>query len=605
LVFMSRPLEGLTAALADRYTIEGELGRGGMGVVYRAWDVKHARPVALKVVRPELGSVLAAERFLREIRLAAQLQHPHVVPLYDSSEAAGALFYVMPLVEGESLRVRLTRERQLSLEEALQITREVADALGYAHSHDVIHRDIKPENVLLSGGHAVVVDFGIGRAITAAGGDRLTESGISVGTPAYMSPEQATGDTQLDGRSDLYSLACVLYEMLAGHPPFLGATAQEVIVRHTLDPVPSLRSARPGVPKAVERVVTKALAKVAADRFATAAAFTAALDEAMTARPELEPMAAALPLVSRRTWAWMGVGALAVGAAVMVTVRLRPPTVYVPGRVVVPPFENQTGDSALGAFTRQLAATLPDAIGREGVGEPVPAATVRDLVARAKGPPGTVAEWLARETRAGIELRGSCARAAGGTTCQVDILRMPAKVLRMSVSLTGDPEQAAFGAELTERVLAALLLQRAYGDRVVWLGEYIPRSLAAVRAFNQGLNTNDFSYLSEATRLDTDWVDAAAIATEDSSDAGAEATLSAWRAGRGSSRASVRTSAFTWPIGDATPSGPSSSYGGGPRPIPSGTSLVPRGPHSSRAELTRPSPSPGTQTRRCTYAANC
>src|SRR4029077_12214765 len=263
----------MQTALADRYTIEGELGHGGMGVVYRAWDVRHARAVAIKVVRPELGSVLAAERFLREIQLAAKLQHPNIVPLYDSGDAAGALFYVMPLVEGESLRARLTRERQLSLEDALLITREVADALGYAHSHDVIHRDIKPENILLAGGHALVVDFGIGRAITAAGGDRLTESGISVGTPAYMSPEQATGDTQLDGRSDLYSLACVLYEMLAGHPPFLGATAQEVIVRHTLDPVPSLRSARPGVPKAAERVVTKALAKVAADRFTTAAAF--------------------------------------------------------------------------------------------------------------------------------------------------------------------------------------------------------------------------------------------------------------------------------------------------------------------------------------------
>src|SRR5690242_1569570 len=283
-----------------------------MGVVYRAWDVRHERPVALKVVRPELGSVLAAERFLREIQLAAKLQHPHIVPLYDSGEAAGALFYVMPLVEGESLRARLTRERQLPLDDALQITREVADALGYAHSHDVLHRDIKPENILLAGGHALVVDFGIGRAITAAGGERLTESGISVGTPAYMSPEQATGDTKLDGRSDLYSLACVLYEMLAGHPPFLGASAQEVIVRHTLDPVPSLRSARPGVPRAVERAVTKALAKVPADRFATAAALVAALEEASTAPAEAET-APVVPLGIRgRRWARIGLSAVAV-----------------------------------------------------------------------------------------------------------------------------------------------------------------------------------------------------------------------------------------------------------------------------------------------------
>src|SRR5690242_3980976 len=253
-----------------------------MGVVYRAWDVKHARAVAIKVVRPELRSVLAAERFLREIQLAAKLQHPHILPLYDSGDAAGALFYVMPLVEGESLRARLTRERQLSLEDALQITREVADALSYAHSRDVLHRDIKPENILFAGGHAMVVDFGIGRAITAAGGERLTESGISIGTPAYMSPEQATADTKLDGRSDLYSLACVLYEMLAGHPPFLGASAQEVIARHTLDPVPSLRTARNTVPVALERAIKQGLAKVPADRFTTALQFASALEQAST-----------------------------------------------------------------------------------------------------------------------------------------------------------------------------------------------------------------------------------------------------------------------------------------------------------------------------------
>src|SRR5436309_13768341 len=193
-----------------------------MATVYLAQDRKHHRQVAIKVLKPELAAALGQERFLREIDTAARLNHPHILPLHDSGEAEGFLFYVMPYVEGESLRDRLTRERQLPLGDALQITREVADALSYAHSHDVVHRDVKPENILLSGGHAVVVDFGIGRAITAAGGDRLTESGISVGTPAYMSPEQATGDTQLDGRSDLYSLACVLYEMLAGHPPFLG-----------------------------------------------------------------------------------------------------------------------------------------------------------------------------------------------------------------------------------------------------------------------------------------------------------------------------------------------------------------------------------------------
>ena len=510
----------LQAALVDRYTIEGELGRGGMGVVYRAWDVKHARPVALKVVRPELGSMLAGERFLREIQLAAKLQHPHIVPLYDSGEAAGALFYVMPLVEGESLRARLTRERQLSLDDALQIAREVADALGYAHSRDVIHRDIKPENVLLAGGHALVVDFGIGRAITTAGGDQLTESGISIGTPAYMSPEQATGDTHLDGRSDLYSLGCVQYEMIAGHPPFLGATAQEVIVRHTLDPVPSLRSARPGVPSAIEQAVAKALAKVPADRFATAAALVAALEEASTAPAEPETAPVVPTGIRWRRWARIGLSSFAVLAGVMIASRLRSHTVYVPGRVVVAPFENQTGDSVVGDFTRQIAATLPDAIAREAVGEPVPAATVRDLLAGADSKQGHVAEWLGRKTGAGLELRGTCSRAlAGGTTCQLSVLRMPAKILRMSVSVTGDAAQPAFAAELTERALVALLLQRDYGDRATWLGEYLPRSLAAVRAFDQA---NDFEmggdhktsqvYWEEAARLDTAWGLAAAWA---------------------------------------------------------------------------------------------
>jgi protein kinase-like protein len=515
-------LPQLQAALADRYTIGGEVGHGGMGVVYRAWDVKHARAIALKVVRPELGSVLAVERFLREIQLAAKLQHPHIVPLYDSGKGAGALFYVMPLVEGESLRARLARERQLSLDDALQITREVADALSYAHSRDVIHRDIKPENILLAGGHAMVVDFGIGRAITAAGGDQLTESGISIGTPAYMSPEQATGDNRVDGRSDLYSLACVLYEMLAGHPPFLGATTQEVIARHTLDPVPSLRTARNTVPLAFEAAIQRALAKVPADRFVTASKFVDALNRALTA-----PATAGMerPHTSRRTRLVLGLGVVVVAAGITTAVQLRRPPVYVPGRVVVAPLENQARDPLLEEFTRQLATTLPDAIAREGVGEPVPAATVRDLLAQSRGTPGDVAEWLARRTRAGLELRGACSRAAAGTTCQMDLLRMPAKTLRISVSVTGDPAQPTFGAQLTERVLIALLLQGAYGDRTTWLGEYIPRSLGAVRAFEQAWTSDDWKYLSEAFRLDTGWVDAAAIATEDSSDAAADATL--------------------------------------------------------------------------------
>src|SRR5712691_9101040 len=221
----------LQAALADRYALERELGRGGMATVYLARDLRHGRPVAIKVLRPEIAATLGPERFLREIDTAARLTHPHILPLHDSGEAAGFLFYVMPYVEGESLRDRLSREKQLPLGDALQIAREVADALSYAHSHDVVHRDIKPENILFEAGHAVVTDFGIARAITAAGGETLTGTGIAVGTPAYMSPEQLAGGEHVDGRTDVYSLGCVLYEMLAGEPPFTGPTAQAIQAR--------------------------------------------------------------------------------------------------------------------------------------------------------------------------------------------------------------------------------------------------------------------------------------------------------------------------------------------------------------------------------------
>src|SRR5881296_1757577 len=278
---MAELVARLRAALADRYAIDRELGRGGMASVFLARDVKHDRSVAIKVLRPELAAALGAERFLREIEIAARLTHPHILPLHDSGEAKGFLYYVMPFVDGESLRDRLRREQQLPIEEAVRIAREVAAALSHAHAHDVVHRDIKPENILVSGGEAVVADFGIARAIVAAGAETLTDTGLAVGTPGYMSPEQATGAMQLDGRSDVYSLGCVLYEMLAGHPPFLGTTAQEILARHSLDAVPPLRTIRPELPQAVEHAVRKALAKSPADRWRTPAAFSEALAQVL------------------------------------------------------------------------------------------------------------------------------------------------------------------------------------------------------------------------------------------------------------------------------------------------------------------------------------
>ncbi|HTR19236.1 MAG TPA: serine/threonine-protein kinase, partial [Gemmatimonadales bacterium] len=258
--------------------IDHELGHGGMATVYLARDAKHDRLVALKVLRPELAAVLGTERFLREIQIAARLSHPHIVPLHDSGEAGGFLYYVMPFVEGESLRDRL-RKGPLPVEAAVRLAGEVAGALAYAHAQGIVHRDIKPENILIQSGHAVVTDFGIARAVSVAGGPGLTGTGVTVGTPLYMSPEQIVGDP-VDGRSDVYSLGCVLYEMMAGSPPFSGTTSLAVLAGHASDPIPSLRRRRADVPEALERTITKALAKQPGERYDSAAALVASLEGA-------------------------------------------------------------------------------------------------------------------------------------------------------------------------------------------------------------------------------------------------------------------------------------------------------------------------------------
>jgi hypothetical protein len=272
----------LTAALADRYRIEHELGRGGMATVYLAEDLRHGRKVAVKVLLPELAAVLGAERFLSEIHVTAALQHPHILPLFDSGQADGQLFYVMPFVQGESLRARLDRERQLPIDDALRIAHEVGTALSYAHRHGVIHRDIKPENILLHDGHALVADFGIALAVTSAGGGRLTQTGLSLGTPQYMSPEQATGEREIDARSDQYSLAAVTYEMLASEPPHTGNTMQAVIARMLTERPRSVRSLRPSVSDTVANALDVALERIPADRWNSIDEFEQALDGKVT-----------------------------------------------------------------------------------------------------------------------------------------------------------------------------------------------------------------------------------------------------------------------------------------------------------------------------------
>jgi serine/threonine-protein kinase len=268
----------LRSALADRYRIERGLGAGGMATVYLAHDIRHDRRVALKVLRPELSAILGAERFLTEIKTTANLQHPHILGLFDSGEAEGFVYYVMPYVDGESLRDRITREKQLPIDEALRIAREVADALEYAHQHGIVHRDIKPENILLHGGHAVVADFGIALAASRSeGGTRMTETGMSLGTPHYMSPEQAMGDREITPRADIYALGCVVYEMLTGEPPFVGASAQAVIGRVLTEEPRSLTAQRKTIPPHVDDAVRVALSKLPADRFASAKEFNEAL----------------------------------------------------------------------------------------------------------------------------------------------------------------------------------------------------------------------------------------------------------------------------------------------------------------------------------------
>ncbi|HJR36161.1 MAG TPA: serine/threonine-protein kinase, partial [Gemmatimonadales bacterium] len=274
---MTDSFSKLAAALADRYRIERELGHGGMATVYLAQDLRHRRRVAVKVLRQDLAAVIGADRFLKEIETTANLQHPSILPLYDSGEADAFLYYVMPYVEGETLRGKLTREKQLSVEETVAIAKSVAAALEYAHRRGVIHRDIKPENILLPDGQALVADFGIALAVSQAGGTRMTETGLSLGTPHYMSPEQATGDRELDARSDIYSLGAMTYEMLTGDPPHTGSTVQAIVAKVLSEQPTPISRTRHLVPANVDAAVQRALAKTPADRFASAADFAAAL----------------------------------------------------------------------------------------------------------------------------------------------------------------------------------------------------------------------------------------------------------------------------------------------------------------------------------------
>ena len=433
---MADLLDSLRTALADRYAVQRELGRGGMATVFLADDLKHHRSVAIKVLHSELAAALGSERFLREIEIAARLQHPHILPLYDSGAAAGLLYYVMPYVEGESLRDRLAREKQLSQEDALRIATEVAGALAYAHSHGIVHRDIKPENIMLSGGTAVVADFGIARAVSAAGdAGHLTQTGTVMGTPAYMSPEQATGSEDIDGRSDQYSLACVVYEMLVGEPPFTGSTAQAIIARHSLDMVSPPSIVRATIPDAVEGAILRALSKLPADRYATTALFAEALNTPSAAtgahrRATLE-RAGRRP---RRLWWTVPVAAVVVALGGYVAVRSaragRGSAVagLDPRHLAVLYFADESRTHSLGYLADGLTETLIDALRQ------VPALSVvsRNGAAAYRGTAAPL-DSIGRALAVGTILRGSVDDAGGR--------------YRVSVSLV----DGASGADLGQR----------------------------------------------------------------------------------------------------------------------------------------------------------
>jgi len=334
----------LSEALADRYRIERELGAGGMATVYLAADLKHDRKVAVKVLKPELAAVLGAERFVVEIKTTAALQHPHILPLFDSGTADGFLYYVMPFIDGETLRTKLDRETQLGVDEAVKIATDVADALHYAHTQGVIHRDIKPENILLANGRPMVADFGIALALSAAAGGRMTETGLSLGTPHYMSPEQATAEKEISGRSDIYSLASVLYEMLAGQPPHLGGSAQQIIMKIIAEQPKAVTTLRKSVPPNVAAAVAKALEKLPADRFTSAASFGAALVDPRFATA-LSSGAAEMPRQSLKRLVAIACSATVVALAAAGWAWLRPAS---------------TGDTATNPWRVQL--TLSDSV---------------------------------------------------------------------------------------------------------------------------------------------------------------------------------------------------------------------------------------------------
>jgi serine/threonine protein kinase/tetratricopeptide (TPR) repeat protein len=510
-------VSALGDALRSRYTIERELGRGGMATVYLARDLRHDRLVALKVLRPELAAALGPERFLREIRLTARLQHPHILTVLDSGEAAGRLWFTMPFVDGESLRSLLARERQLSIPEALRIARDACEALDFAHQHGIIHRDVKPENLLLTTDRSTLVaDFGLARSCIEAARD-LTEAGLAVGTPVYMSPEQASGAADPDPRTDIYGLGCVLYEMLTGDPPFSGRSAAAIVARKMVEPAPPIRVVRDSVPEAVETAVMQSLARVAADRFPTMRAFGEALDAAGRGASAGGKRVRARS--GRRSAVFAG---LLVAVGVVTGVMLRkhnsPDVQVVRNRVVVGLFENRTGDPSLDPLGSMAADWLTDGILRSGVAEVVPTTATllvmtgsRDKADSAAGPPDL--RELVQETGAGRVISGSYYRVRDSLQFRVRLLDpIRGKVLQVISPTTGSLDRPLEAIDmLRQRVVGALAVELDTALASGWLGlltspptyEAYKAYLEALHLFGQLRFAEGIPYLDSALVMDS------------------------------------------------------------------------------------------------------
>ena len=490
---MTDPIARLTAALHDRYTIERQIGEGGMATVFLAEDLKHRRPVAIKVLRPELAATVGSERFLREIEMAAKLQHPHILPVYDSGDADGVLYYVMPFVEGESLRGRMERGGQLPVGEAVGIAREVASALSYAHAHGVVHRDIKPENILLSGGHAVVADFGIARAVESKGGASLTGMGLAIGTPSYMSPEQATASDEVDGRSDQYSLAAVLFEMLAGKPAFGGGSFQAILTQSITGPRPRARSARVSnaptgvgvedVPEALDDAIVRGLSSDPAHRFPTVASFSDTIAAAVTgAGPAARRPSRRIP----RGALAAGIVALLALAAFLGWRATRPDGPVVEGAqlIAVLPFRTSgAGVELLGEGMVDLMSTNLDAVG--GIRTVEPRTVLQRWKERGSGSDLDGALAVGRDVDAGAVLLGSVV--ATGSVVRLTADLYGAEGAKLATAQVNGPADSVLS--LVDGLSLALM-------REVWRSkEPLPSvrvsgmtttSIAAMRAYLQG-----------------------------------------------------------------------------------------------------------------------